>query len=489
MTDTSRVLIGIDIGTTSVKAVMSAEGGETLASYAVPYPTRRSQPGMAEQDPTDWLRHVTTALAQFASHPRARAVTGIGITSQVNTHVFCDATLTPLAPALTWQDTRPGRVAGALDARLDHATRIAALGAPIPIDASHALSRMAWMADVAPAIWAATRHVLLPKDWVIARLTGAIVSDPLSAIGLAGNDLCYADTVLALMPGAAEVLPRLCDPLAVAGQMADGPFKGVPVAAGTMDALTAMVGLGVTDEGQAMYLSGTSEVLGLISATCTAEPGVIVFPRWRGLTVHAGPTQSGGAARDWIAGILAADHARMEALAAQTSLTGTSPLFLPHLDGERAPLWTASSRAAFAGLSGASGPSEMVASVLEGVAFSARLALEAVERSGGCVAPVLRHGGGGARSDAWCRIRANSLGRPLARVAVTDAGAMGALAMGGVACGSFRDIGAATQDLVPIAQVFEPDPTYASIANARFSQFCELYRATAPISAALLNGS
>lgn len=488
MTDTSRVLIGIDIGTTSVKAVMAGQNGETLASYVAPYPTRRSLPGMAEQDPADWLTHVTAALARFASHPCAGAVTGIGITSQVNTHVFCDAALTPLAPALTWQDTRPGRVAGDLNTRLDHTTRIAALGAPIPIDASHALSRMAWLADHAPAVWAATRHVLLPKDWVIARLTGAIVSDPLSAIGLAGKDLSYADAVLPLMPGAAEVLPPLRDPLAVAGNIADGPFKGVPVSVGTMDALTAMVGLGVTGERQAMYLSGTSEVLGLISGTCTAEPGVIVFPRWRDITVHAGPTQSGGAARDWIAGILGADHARMEALAAQTPVTSDSPLFLPHLDGERAPLWTARSRAAFAGLSGASGPGEMVTSVLEGVAFSARLALEAVERSGGCVVPVLRHGGGGARSDAWCRIRANALGRPLARVAVTDAGSMGALAMGGVASGDFRDLHAATRDLVPVERVFEPDPAHAEIADARFALFGELYAATAPISASLIDG-
>lgn len=482
----SQVLIGLDIGTTSVKAVMLTQEGRSLASYSAAHPTRRSMPGMAEQDPATWLMHVGAALAQFARHPRARDVSGIGITSQVNTHVFCDASMAALAPALTWQDTRPGQVARDIDGRLTLAERIQALGAPIPVDASHALARMAWMAQTAPEIWAATRHVLLPKDWVIAQLTGTVASDPLSAIGLAGTDLRYAQTMLSLIPRAADVLPPLLDPLCITGALRDGPFRGVPIATGTMDAWAAMIGLGVANEGQAMYLSGTSEVLGLISAKRTAEPGIIVFPEWRGITLHAGPTQSGGAARDWIARMLGLDHAQLDTLAAQTRIRGDSPLFLPHLDGERAPLWTATSRAAFAGLSGADGPAELVAAVLEGVAFSARLALEAVERSGAHVAPVLRHGGGGSRSDAWCQIRANALGRPIARVAVADAGAVGALAMGAVASGSFLDLSATTRDLVPVEQVFEPDQDLASCAEARFARFRELYAATAPISAALL---
>ena len=325
----SQVLIGLDIGTTSVKAVMLTQEGRSLASYSAAHPTRRSMPGMAEQDPATWLMHVGAALAQFARHPRARDVSGIGITSQVNTHVFCDASMAALAPALTWQDTRPGQVARDIDGRLTLAERIQALGAPIPVDASHALARMAWMAQTAPEIWAATRHVLLPKDWVIAQLTGAVASDPLSAIGLAGTDLRYAQTMLSLMPRAAEVLPPLLDPLCITGALRDGPFRGVPIATGTMDAWAAMIGLGVANEGQAMYLSGTSEVLGLISAKRTAEPGIIVFPEWRGITLHAGPTQSGGAARDWIARMLGLDHAQLDTLAAQTRIRGDSPLFLP----------------------------------------------------------------------------------------------------------------------------------------------------------------
>lgn len=482
------VLIGIDIGTTAVKAVMVAPDGAVLADYAGQHATLRAAAGHAEQDPAVWLDHVQAALTRFAAHPRAAQVSAIGVTSQVNTHCFCDASLTPLTPAITWQDTRAGACAAQLEAQISSEAKTQALGAPIPIDASHALSRMAWMAAHRADIWAQSRHVLLPKDWIIAQLTGQVVTDPLSAVGLAGTDLAYAPAILALVPRAADVLPALCDPLQVAGTVRSGAFRGVPVAAGTMDAWAAMFGLGVADEGEAMYLSGTSEVLGLISAKRAAEPGIISFPDWRGITLHAAPTQAGGASLDWLGRLLGKTPAALGQLAATVQLTATSPLFLPHLEGERAPLWDATSRGSFVGLSSATGPAELAACVMEGVAFSARLACDAVARGGDGTIDLLRHGGGGAGSDHWCQIRADVLGRSLARVSTTQAGAMGALVMGGVAAGILPDLVTATRALVQVDRVFTPDGPAADQKNRRFALYRDLYQATAPVNAALLRG-
>jgi xylulokinase len=484
----AQALIGIDIGTTAVKAVLVAQGGDVLDHYAGGHDTMRDEPGQAEQDAARWLDHVNAALARFATHPQAGQVGAIGITSQVNTHLFCDAGLAPLAPAITWQDTRAGDVAAALDASITAEAKTAALGAPIPIDASHALARMAWMAAHHADIWARTRHVLLPKDWIIAQLTGAVVSDPLSAVGLAGPDLAYAPAILALVPRAADTLPSLRDPVQVAGQITSGPFTGTPVATGTMDAWAAMFGLGVADEGEAMYLSGTSEVLGLISARRRAEPGVITFPKWRGITLHAAPTQAGGASLDWLSRLLGKGPADLAALAASARLTAQSPLFLPHLEGERAPLWDARSRGSFIGLSSATGPAELAAAVLEGVAFSARLAFDAVARSGESDVTTLRHGGGGAISDQWCQIRADALGRSLARVSAPQAGAMGAAVMGGVAADILPDLVTATRALVQVDRVFTPDPAQAAQSETRFARYQELYYATAPVNARLITG-
>lgn len=482
------VFIGIDLGTSSVKAVMGAPGGQRLDAYSGHHETARPAPGAAEQDPTVWMHHVEAALHRFAAHPGAGRVAAIGITSQVNTHLPVDANGAPLHPALTWQDTRAAPQAARLEGRIDAEARTRALGAPIPIDASHALSRMAWFAESAPESWARAAHLLLPKDHVISRLTGEIVADPLSSVGLVGTDLRYAAAVLDLVEGAARLLPPLKDPLDIAGHIRPGlPFAGIPVATGTMDAWASMFGLGVARDGEAMYLSGTSEVLGLISSDRPGAPGIITFPDWRGITLHAGPTQSGGASLGWLSALLGREIGELSRLAASARITRTSPLFLPHLEGERAPLWDPASRGGFAGLSGATGLGEITAAVMEGVAFSARLAIEAIEHSGARAVPVLRHGGGGARSDIWCQIRANALGRRLDRVAAPEAGAMGALVMAGVASGIMPDLAEAASALVVTDHGFEPDLGAAPLADDRFAAFRDLYDGLKPVTERLRN--
>ena len=479
-------LIGIDVGTSSVKAVLLGAHGTRLDAYGATYRTRRPAPGRVEQDPREWLAHVTAALTQFAAHPLAGQVSAIGVTSQVNTHVFCDRALAPLIPAITWADGRAAAEAAALDAQLDVGAKVAALGAPIPIDASHALARMAWVRAQMPELWAQTVHVMLPKDFVIARLTGQVTADPISAVGLVGTDHRYAERVLDLLDGAAERLAPLADPLAVVGPVAAGqPFAGVPVVCGTMDAWASMFGVGVAAQGQVMHLCGTSDVLGLISDRHAPTPGVITFPPWRGIRLHAAPTQAGGAALAWLASVLDAPPEALAELAAGAPITAHSPLFLPHLEGERAPLWDSATRGTFAGLSGQSGRAEMVAAVLEGVAFSARMALEAVEASGQHRAARLHIGGGGAASGVWRQIRANALGRPLLRMGAEEPGALGAAVMAGVGAGLIPDLVAAAGQLVTESSETLPEEGAHTLADDRFALFQQLYRDARPVNAAL----
>ena len=474
-------LIGVDVGTTAVKAVMADVSGRRLSEYAARYGTAR-EGAAVEQDPGDWWAHVEAALAAFAREGvRVRA---IGVTGQVNTHVFCDDGFGVLRPAINWADGRAAAAGAALDARISVEAKIAALGAPIPIDASHALARMAWVAAEEPEVWARTRWVMAPKDWVIARLTGVAGADALASVGLAGEDLRYAGAVTGLVARAGAVLPPLQDPLEVAGVVQAGPFAGVPVVRGTMDAWAAMFGVGVASEGQAMCLSGTSEVAGLISATRHPVPGVITFPAWRGITLHAGPTQSGGASLDWVARIVGLTPGEAADMAGE--IGAASPLFLPHLAGERAPLWDAQARGVLAGLSAAHGPGDMVVAVMEGVAFSARLAMEALEAAGGRRAEVIRGGGGGTVSDRWCRIRADVFGRPFLRMEARDAGAVGAMVMAGAGAGVVADLATAAA-LVPEERHFLPDPARAALADRRFAIWRALYDQVRPINAKLLS--
>jgi xylulokinase len=480
----AETLIGIDIGTTAVKAVLVDLGGRLLAEHAAPYPTARPRPGWVEQDPEDWLRHALAALAAFAEVHDLRGLQGIGLTSQVNTHVFADAALRPVRPAIVWQDARAASEAAALDATVTEAEKLAWFGAPMPIDASHALSRMAWVAAHEPGAWAATAHVLAPKDFLLARLTGVVAADPIAAIGLVGADLRYLEPLLARLDGAAGRLAPLADPLDAVGRVRSGlPCAGVPVTLGTMDAWAGMFGVGVATPGQAMYLSGTSEVMGLIAPVRVPTPGVIVFPGWRGLVMQAAPTQAGGASLEWLAGLLGRAPADL-ASAATGEIGAASPLFLPHLEGERAPLWDPAARGAFAGLTTRADAGTLTLAVMEGVAFSARLAFEALEASAAIRALLLQAGGGGMQSDRWCRLRADAFGRPLRRMAARHAAALGAAVCAGVGSGAMPSLAGAAAGLVRADATFDPGPG-AALAEERFATFRDLYTRLRPINARL----
>ena len=470
-------LIGIDVGTTAIKAILIDSAGRRLADFARPVEMRRPAPGLAEQDANAWSEGVGAALAAFAEAHDLGGLAGIGICSQVNTHVFVDASGHPLLPAITWQDTRCAPDAAALEAMVTAEQKTSWFGAPIPIDASHALSRIAHVRRVHPEAYEQTRHVLLPKDYCVLQLTGAVGSDPVSAVGLVGRD-GYVTELLALVPGAAALLPPLSKFHEVAGTVREGlPCAGVPVVTGAMDAWGGMFGVGVVDDGDAMYQSGTSEILGIVSQAIHPTPGVIVFPDYDGIVLHAAPTQSGGAALAWFAGVLGRTPAELSAMVEAVPPSDSVPHFLPHLQGERAPLWDAASRGVFARLDARAGAPEMIRSVMEGVAFSARLAFDALQSSAGTAVRKARTGGGGAQSDVWNQIRADALGFPLQRAAIPDSAALGAAILAGLGSGLMTSLQGAVRDLVQFDRTFEPNPAHRAYYDDKFGHYVALYEA------------
>ncbi len=476
-------VIGIDVGTAAVKAVLMDLDGNALATFARLYPTSRPHPGHVEQDPRDWMDGVLAALDGFAKAHDLGGLVGIGLCSQVNTHVFVDGAGEPLLPAMVWQDGRCGDEAALLDARITPEQKMDWFGGPMPIDASHVLARMAYVARFHPDLYARTRHVLLPKDYCALKLTGAVATDPIAAVGLVDGELNYIADLIGLVPGAREKLAPLRAFTHRVGDVRAGlPCAGVPVFVGAMDAWAGMFGIGVTRDGDAMYLSGTSEVLGIVSRRRVPTPGVIVFPSYQGITLHVAPTQSGGASLAWLSTLLGRSPDDLSALVAATPPSASVPLFLPHLQGERAPFWDIRSRGVFARVETATGPGELSRSVMEGVAFSARLAFEAVEHSTGFVVDRLNIGGGGARSDAWCQIRADALGKALRRVHVLDAGTLGAAVIAGVGAGAMPSLETAAERLVAFERTFEPDPRTRGYYDTKFGKYQELYADLKPFN-------
>ena len=203
--------------------------------------------------------------------------------------------------------------------------------------------------------------------------------------------------------------------------------------------------------------------------------GVIVFPPCEGITVHAGPTQAGGASVAWLANLLGHEPAVIGELAARGDPKRASPIFLPHLLGERAPLWDIAARGAFAGLDASMGAPELARAVLEGVAYSARWLFEALAASADTSPNRLRHAGGGAQSPHWCQIRADVLGRPIERLRALDAGLVGAAMLAGLGAGLFASPAEAAIRMARVERTFEPDPAETARHDEGFARYVELY--------------
>jgi xylulokinase len=476
-------IIGIDVGTTTVKALLMTADGRQLDRFSRNYPTSRPANGIVEQDADDWFESVLAALSRFDRNFDLGGVKGIGICSQVNTHVFVGQEGRALAPAIVWQDGRCASEAAALDAQVEAAKRIEWWGAPLPIDASHGLSRMAWMRRHHPDIWNATRWVMAPKDYCILRLTGEAVADPIASVGLVDAGLGYLAPLLELVPGAAERLAPLRKFTDRAGTIAAGlPCAGAPVMVGAMDAWGGMFGVGVHRPGDAMYLSGTSEIMGIVSPRRVPTRGVIAFPTYEEITLHAAPTQSGGASLAWLGGLLGKDVDQLSALAATLDPNDRVPLFLPHLQGERAPIWDSHARGVFVGLDAGMGPAELARSVMEGVGYSARWLLETLEQSADCRVEMIQCGGGGFQSDIWNQLRADILGRHLRRIATSDTAALGAVVIAAVGSGVHSSLAQALTAIVQFDREYVPDRDSAGRHEFGFGLYKDTYEATKAIS-------
>lgn len=469
-------LLGIDVGTTSVKAGVIGPDGVARAQFSQSYPTTRVD-GRIEQDPDDWVRLIETALQGFAGHD----IAALGLCSQVNTHVFVGEDGKLLMPAIHWQDARARAEALALDAQVSDAQKIEWWGAPRPIDASHAIARMAWVALHEPEVWNKTRYVMLPKDYCLFRLTGVPSTDPLSNIGLVGPDMAYLPGVFDLVSGARERMAPLVPVTDLVGAVAAGPFAGVPVVSGTMDGWAGLVGAGAAQEGRTVYLSGTSEIVGISSQTVNATPGVIVFPPLSGVRLHAGPTNNGGDAQAWFAGVAGIGFDEMSVMVTLQPRSENTPLFLPQLEGERAPLWNAELRGAFIGISRKTGQADFARAVQEGVAFAARHILETLQASAGVTPDWIAGGGGGFQSDSWNQIRADVMGVPIKRLASDQPGALGAAMIAGFGAGRYSNIGA-TAELVQFGRTYTPDRDSARIYDCVFAIYKDAIDAQAEVT-------
>jgi xylulokinase len=470
--------VGLDVGTTGVKALRLSPEGEVLARAERGYPLSIPQPGWAEQDPEDWWRAAEAALADVG----AADADGIGLTGQMHGLVVLDERERVLRPAILWNDQRTASECAEIEAQVG-------LHELVRLSGNRALPgftapKLLWLRRHEPEAYARIAHVLLPKDYVRLRLTGGRATDVSDASGTLLLDVAdrrWSEALLAALEVPADWLPDVVESPSVSGETRDG----VPVAAGAGDQAAGALGVGVDRPGPLSIVLGTSGVVfaalpgyaadpeGRVHAFCHAVPG-----GWHAMGVMLSAAGSLAWFRE-----AAAPEASYETLVRETENwpPGAEGLtFLPYLAGERTPHVDPAARGAFVGLTLRHDRGALVRAVLEGVAFGLRDSLELL-RSLGVDAEVARASGGGARSDVWLRIVASVLGVPLERTASEEGAAFGAALLGGVAGGVFADVHEAVSDTVRITRRIDPVAEWAEEYGAAYDRFRSLYPALRPL--------
>jgi xylulokinase len=483
-------LIGLDVGTTSCKAGLFDARGNLIALASAPHGVRRWGDGRVEQDAEWYWDGAVRCLRELLAAPGAdrRHLVGMSACGQAPTMILLDGAGAPVRPAILWQDTRAAAEAAALAEDPGRDVLAAWLGVPWPVDASLPLARLLWLRRHEPESVAQARLVLLPKDFVQLRLTGAVATDTWSGKGLVHQGTRQPIGALRALTGLdlGAVPPALASDevmgrVSAAGAAATGLPEGLPVAAGWTDAMAAMLGSGGLDRaGLAADVSGTSEVVGLTLGARPAAAGplltapVVDSGRWQ----LYGPTQSSGGSLGWALQAFASPALETEAalVEAATAPPGAGGvLFLPYLEGERAPLWDPRARGAFVGLGSAHSRAHLLRAVLEGVACSVRHILHTAEALAGAPAAELRVAGGGSRLALWNQIKADAVGRPVRACVTSENGVLGAAMLAAVGAGVYGDVTAAGEAMVQLLDPLAPDPETAATYDRLYERYVALY--------------
>ena len=470
-------ILGVDLGTSSVKVLLATETGRVLGQGSAEYPIHRPHPGWAEQDPDDWWQATVTAVRRALASVEGSSVSvsAIGLSGQMHGTVLLGQAGQLLVPAVIWPDQRSARQVQEITDLIGAERLIELTGSPVATGFQAAT--VCWVQQERPGLWEQTRIVLLPKDYLRYRLTGEPHTDPSDGSGALFLDVRCRDwspQVLAALEIDPAQLPPVQASTAVAGQLsrqaaeALGLPVGIPVVTGAADTASSALGAGVVDA-QTLLLTistggqivlPTSEVevdrAGRIHTFCGALPPGPDQADWYQMAAIL----SAGMALRWLRDqvfCLSGESAyeQMVAWAERAPVGAGGLLFLPYLVGERTPHMDPHARGLFLGLTADHGRAELVRAVLEGVALACYDAYQVLGELGARPEGIVM-AGGGARSPLWRQIVADVFGLPVRRLEVGDQSALGAVLLAGGGVGLF-DPGATAQAWATYGPPVEPD--------------------------------
>ena len=480
------MFLGIDLGTSGLKAIVLDRAQRVLASASSPLTVQQPQPLWREQAPADWWQACETALHAVLAQVDRRRIEAIGLSGQMHGATLLDARGEVLRPAILWNDGRAWRECAELEAAVPAARGITG-NLMMP---GFTAPKLAWLRRHEPAVFGRVAHVLLPKDWLRLRMTGEFATDLSDAAGMLWLDVArrdWSDDLLAATGLTRAQMPRLHEGPEVTGRLREDiarrfGLQRIPVIAGGGDNAAGAVGVGVVRAGQAMLSLGTSGVCFAATDRFLANPAQAVHSFCHALpaTWHLMSVMlSAAACLDFTARLVGAEVPRLLAEAEARGLHEATPLFLPYLNGERTPHNNPAAQGVFFGLTAGTDRADLFNATLEGVGHGLAQGLGALEAAGADFSGGLTLIGGGSRSAYWAQMLADLSGKTLLRRAGGEVGpALGAARLAWMGC---EDIGADAACPEPaLVATHAPDAARHALLHERAARFDALYRRVAP---------
>jgi xylulokinase len=465
--------IGLDLGTSGLKALLIGEDQAVLAEASAPLTVQRPHEGWSEQSPSDWISAAEAVLDQLSAKGLG-AVRGIGLSGHMHGATLLDAEDEVLRPCILWNDTRSHEEAAELDG--DPMFRRVTGNIVFP---GFTAPKLMWVRRHEPRVWDRVAKVLLPKDYLRLWLTGEHVGEMSDAAGTSWLDTGrrdWSDDLLSATGLTRDHMPRLVEGSEVSGTLRPALAKrwglpaGVVVAGGGGDNAASGVGVGVVRAGEAFVSLGTSGVLFAANDGYQPDPATAVHTfchalpdTWHQMGVILAATD----ALNWYARLVGTDAAQLTGELGALQAPGKT-LFLPYLGGERTPLNSATVRAAFTGLEHATDRQAATRAVLEGVTYAIRDSRDALAATGTRIRHLLAVGGG-SRSDYWLRLVATALNCPVQLPVAGDFG--GAFGAARLALMAATGAGAEIATLPQIARTIDPDPSLTDALDAGHARF------------------
>ena len=490
------LLLGLDVGTSGCKAVLIAPDGSVRAEAITEYAMRVPRPGWAEQEPEDWWRAAIASIRQVLEDAKVESISGIGLTGQMHGLVLLDEAGKVLRPCIMWNDQRTASQCAEIEQKVGRARLIELAGKPALT--GFTAGKILWVRENEPDIYKRARHVLLPKDYVRYRLTGALAMDVADGSGTLLMDVgkrAWSEELLQALDIPRDLLPALHESHEVVAEVSaaaasvTGLRAGTLVVAGAGDQAAQSIGTGVAREGIVSVTIGTSGVVFAATSRYTFDPTgeLHAYCHAAPNTWHLmGVTLSAGGSLRWFRDALCQPEKDEAArtghdvydiiteLAATARAGSDGLLFLPYLTGERTPHADPDARGVFFGLSLRHTKAHMARAVLEGVTFSLRECLDLLCALGQSCARV-RVSGGGSRSAFWRQMMADVFGVEIVEVNVTQGAAYGAALLAGVGAGVYGSVVEACDRTIRETGTTRPGP-----AALAYAEYYQRYRALYP---------